>query len=232
MASLLSKMFNLALNWEWMEKNPAKGINRFKEEKRDRFVKEHELPRLMESIQAESDPYIRGFFLILLLTGARRSEVLSIRWEDIDLCLAEWRIPDTKAGRVHIIPLIPEALDVIKALPRIVGNPYVVVGRKERDRLKEPAKAWQRIRRRAGLDDVRIHDLRRTVGSYMAMGGANLPLIAKVLNHSNPSTTQIYARLADDAPRAALEGVGKTIMSASQKPPPPNVVPIRKKNGQ
>ena len=231
-ASLLSKMFNLAIKWEWLERNSAQGIERFKEEKRDRFVKEHELPRLIESIQAEPDLYIRGFFLLLLLTGARRSELLSMRHEDIDFYTAEWRISITKAGRVHVLPLSEEAVEVIKSLPHVVGNPYVIVGRKERDHLKEPAKAWQRIRRRAGLNDVRIHDLRRTVGSYMAMGGANLPLIGKVLNHSNPSTTQIYARLADNAPRAALEEVGKTVMNASRNPTLPKVIPIKRKKSK
>ncbi len=105
----------------------------------------------------------------------------------------------------------------------------MIVGRKGREHLKEPAKAWQRIRRRAGLEDVRLHDLRRTVGSYLAMSGASLPLIGKVLNHSNASTTQIYARLSDDAPRAALESIGATVMNASGQKFPKKVVRIREK---
>ncbi|MFC1491043.1 tyrosine-type recombinase/integrase [Nitrospinota bacterium] len=232
MASLFSKMFNLAIKWEWLVNNPAQGIERFKEKKRDRYVKEHELPRLMKAIQVEPDSYIRGFFLLLLLTGARRQEVLTMRWEDIDFELGEWRIPDTKAGRVHVVPLSPQALEILKSFPRVVGNPYVIVGRKEREHLKEPAKAWQRIRNQAGLDDVRIHDLRRTVGSYMAMGGASLPLIGKVLNHSNTSTTQIYARLGDEAPRTALESIGATIMNAYEGPTTTKVVHLGKKREQ
>ncbi len=226
--ALLSKMFSLAIQWEMMNKNPAKGIERFRETKRDRFVKDHELPRLMKAIQEEPNPYIHGFFMLLLLTGARRSEVLTMRREDIDFEVPEWRIPDTKAGRIHFLPLTEGAVEVIESLPRVVGNPYVIVGRNGKGHLKEPAKAWQRIRERTKLKDVRLHDLRRTVGSYMAMSGASLPLIGDVLNHTNPSTTQIYARFGNDASRVALESIAATVRNASGKPDEPKVVPIRK----
>jgi integrase len=214
MASLLSKIFNLAIKWDWMTHNLAQGIERFPEPKRDRFVKELELPHLLKAIAQEKNPYIQGFFHLLLLTGSRRSELLTMKWEDLDFDRLEWRIPDTKSGRVHVIPLIRQAIEVLESIPRVSENPYVIVGRKDKQHLKEPAKAWLRIRKKAGLEDVRLHDLRRTVGSYMAMSGESLPLIGKILNHSNASTTQIYARLGDNAPRAALQAVGETVKLA------------------
>lgn len=217
MLSFLSKALNLAIRWDWISDNPAKGINKYREIKRDRYVNTHELPGLMEAIHAEPNPYIKAAFLLFLLTGARRSEVLTLRWEDIDFETAEWRISDTKSGRSHVIPLSQSALKIIRALPRIVGNPFVIVGNKKNSYLKNPTKAWYRIRKRAGLEDVRIHDLRRTVGSYMAQGGASLPLIGRVLNHSNPSTTAIYARIGDEAPRAALEAIENTVMNSIPK---------------
>jgi integrase len=215
--SFLSKAFSLARGWGWISDNPARRIERFREEKRDRYVKRHELPQLMGAIEKENNPHIRAFFLLCLLTGARRSEILSMCWEDVDLETGEWRIPDTKSGRAHLVHLNEGALQTIRDLPRMVGNPHVIVGHKKGDRLRNPAKAWARIRERAGLEDVRIHDLRRTVGSYMAQSGASLPLIGAVLNHSNPSTTQIYARMADDSPRAAWDAIGGIVGEAREK---------------
>ena len=150
-------------------------------------------------------PFVRGAFFVGLLTGARRSEVLTMKWEDLDLQQAIWRIPDTKAGRPHTIPLpIPVIQELLK-LPRLEGNPFVFCGRWGRSHLINVSKLWRRIRKEAGLDDVRIHDLRRTLGSWLVAAGASLPLIGKALNHSNQGTTAIYARLQLDPVRVALE---------------------------
>jgi integrase len=213
--ALVRKMFNLARLWGvYTGDNPATGIELFPEEKRDRFVQPHELPKLFEALHAEPNPYVKTALLVALLTGARRGEVLAMRWADVDLRQAIWRIPDTKARRPHWLPLPQPAVTLLQALPRVYDNPYVFPGRDARGHLVNISKAWARIRTHAGLADVRIHDLRRTLGSWLAASGANLPLIGKALNHSQVSTTAIYARLSLDPVRTALENNAQRMLSA------------------
>ncbi|MGE0826558.1 MAG: tyrosine-type recombinase/integrase [Candidatus Binatia bacterium] len=203
--ALLRKMFNLAKDWGMFQgENPATRIHFFKEKERDRFVRPDEFPRLFAAILEEPDEYVRGAFFTYLFTGARREEVLAMRWEDISLEQAEWRIPQTKADRPHVLPLAGPLLAVLSKLPRQDGNPYVFAGRKGSHRVNIK-RAWGRIRTKGGVSDVRLHDLRRTVGSWLAGSGESLQLIGAVLNHSNISTTRIYARLDLDPLRRALE---------------------------
>jgi integrase len=212
--ALVAVMFSKALEWGYLPEtaaNPAQRIQPFKEKSRDRWVTPTELPRLVEAIAAEPSPYIRAAVKLYLLTGLRRSELLGLRWKDVDLARRELRLEDTKAGRSHTVPLSAAAVDVLGELPRELGNAYLFPGNVPGRPLVNIAKSWRRVRRRAGLEDVRLHDLRRTVGSWLATSGASLPVIGKVLNHSNASTTQIYARLAEDAARIALEEHGERI---------------------
>lgn len=206
MVALVRTMFNKAHDWGLHPgPNPASGIRFFKEVKRDRFVTPAELPRLWTALQKEPNPYVRGAFFIGLLTGARRSEVLTMRWEDLDLIQGLWRIPDTKSGQPHTIPLPAPVIQELQRLPRLKDNPHVFCGRWGRSHLVNVSKPWTRIRKEAGLDDVRIHDLRRTLGSWMVAAGASLALIGKTLNHQDVATTSIYARLQLEPVRAALE---------------------------
>jgi integrase len=218
MVALIKTMFNLAQDWGLHPgPNPATRVKLFKEVKRDRFVKPDELPRLWSALQKEPNPYVRAAFLVGLLTGARRSEVLTMRWQDVDVRQALWTIPETKAGRSHVVPLPRPALDEILQLPRLDGNPYVFCGRWGRDHLVNVSKPWRRIRKEAKLDDVRIHDLRRTLGSWLVAAGASLPLIGKALNHSQPATTAIYARLELDPVRAVLEANAERMLTIIEK---------------
>lgn len=204
--ALIRKMFNLARLWGMYKgENPATGIELFPETKRDRFIQPHELPKLFDALNEEPSLYVKTAFLVGLLTGARRGEVLSMRWADVHLQQAVWRIPHTKANRPHYIPLPQPVVAMLQALPRLQENPFVFPGRDGMHHLVNIAKAWTRIRARAGLADVRIHDLRRTLGSWLAASGANLTLIGHVLNHTQMSTTAIYARLHLDPVRTALE---------------------------
>lgn len=212
--ALLRTMFALAGDWGlYHGDNPATRVTFFKETKRDRFVKPDELPRFWTALQAEPNPYVRVAFLVGLLTGARRSEVLTMRWENLDIRQSLWMLPDTKAGRSHVLPLPRPALAAIMQLPRLDGNPFVFCGRWGRSHLVNVAKPWKRIRTEAGLQDVRIHDLRRTLGSWLVAAGASLPLIGKALGHSQPSTTAIYARLQVDPVRLALEANAERMLS-------------------
>ena len=218
MVRLVRSMLFKAKDWGLYEgENPAARIKMFKEVKRDRFVTPDELPRLWTALQHEPNPYVRGAFFVGLLTGARRSEVLTMRWSDLDLRQGLWKIPDTKAGRPHYLPLPGPVVQELLRLPRLDGNPYVFCGRWGRDHLVNVAKPWRRIRKEAGLDDVRLHDLRRTLGSWMVAAGASLPLIGKALNHSRTETTAIYARLQLDPVRQALEANAERMLTYAEK---------------
>ncbi|MEW6237547.1 MAG: site-specific integrase [Candidatus Omnitrophota bacterium] len=214
--SLLSKIFEWARLMGYTKsgfENPARGIKKFREEKRDRWITPDELPRLAEAINEEKNIYAKTAFWLLLLTGLRLNELLSARWADIDLSREEWRIPQTKAGRIHHVPLSAAALDILKSIPKCSRNPFVFVGVKEGAHLVNIDKAWRRIKARAGLHDVRIHDLRRTCGSWMASSGVSLPIIGKALNHSNQSTTAVYARLGENPVKGAFEDYGGKILN-------------------
>ncbi|OGI41833.1 MAG: hypothetical protein A2150_00520 [Candidatus Muproteobacteria bacterium RBG_16_64_11] len=217
--ALLSKMFELAMAWGYLDEtaaNPAHRIKKFKEEKRDRWVTPEELPRLAEAIDREVDIYARAALWLYLLTGLRKSELLNARWDDVDLDRKELRLADTKAGRVHYVPLSEPALALLRDLPRLADNHHVIPGREAGKGRYDIKKPWDRVRTAAGVSDVRLHDLRRTVGSWMAQAGNSLHLIGRVLNQSNPSTTAIYARFGQDHVRDALEAHGKKIMGVAK----------------
>lgn len=219
--ALLRTMFNLARDWGlYEEENPAARVAFFPETPRDRFLKPDELPRFFKALMEEPNEYVRAAFLVALFTGARRTEVLTMQWPDVDLTETTWRIPQTKSGRPHLIPLPASVAKLLEGLPRLQENPSVFPGRHGRGHLVNVSKSWTRIRTQAGLADVRIHDLRRTLGSWMAGSGEGLPLIGKVLNHRDVSTTAIYARLDLDPVRQALERTaGKLLLAAGKRGP-------------
>ena len=215
--ALLRKMFNLAKDWGMFQgDNPATRIHFFKERERDRFVQPDELPGVFAAIMEEPDEYVQGSFWAYVFTGARREEVLSMKWEHVSLERAEWRIPQTKADRPHVLPLPTPLLAALGNLTRQEGNPYVFVGQNGSHRVNIK-RAWNRIRTKAKILDVRLHDLRRTVGSWLSGSGESLQLIGKVLNHSNISTTRIYARLNLDPVRTALEQNANKMLLTVQK---------------
>ena len=217
LVALLRKMFNLARDWGlYVGENPATRIQFFHEESRDRFVQPEELPRLFQAIAEEPNSSVRGVLLTALLTGARRTEILTMRWDEVSLTRAEWRIPQTKAGRPHLLPLPHALVTLLRRVPRVDGVPYVFPGQDGTSPLQNVKRAWDRIRTKAGIPDVRFHDLRRTVGSWLAGSGESLSLIGKVLNHHDVSTTAIYARLNLDPVRQALERQATKMLAAAE----------------
>jgi integrase len=204
--SYIRTIYNKMINWGLTGANPATGIQKFKEQKRDRFILHDELPKFMEALEMEPNRAMRDFFLMCLYTGARKSNVLSMRWEDVDFSINEWRIPDTKNGEPVRIPLIEEALEILRDRSWIKGPsiPWVFPGHSKSGHLAQPKAAWKRILERAGLKNLRIHDLRRTLGSYQAIAGASLTIIGKSLGHKSPQSTAIYARLSNDPVRASM----------------------------
>lgn len=211
--SLLSKMFNEAQNWGYLEEgasNPAQGIKRFTEVSRDRFVSREEMPRLAKAINSR-DLFTRSLIWLYLLTGLRRQELLGLKWDDVDFAEARLKIGLTKRGNAHHLPLSPPSIKILASLPHLYGNPHVFPGVREGDHRRDFRRQWDLIKKEAEIEDLRIHDLRRTVGSYLAQQGQSLALIGSVLNHANPKTTQIYARFSDQPVRKALEDHGRIL---------------------
>jgi integrase len=204
--SLLRTMFKRAEEWGlWNGENPACRIKWFPRASRSRFVQPEEMPRLLESIAREPLP-IQAYFLTCLLTGCRGGEARVMRWCDLNLTQGIWSKPTTKTGKPHIVPLSPALVQMLKTLPQ--RGAWVFIGpRCDEAPLKKGICHvwWGRIRTRAGLPDVTIHDLRRTCASWLAISGENLAVIARVLNHTTLANTAIYARLNLAPVQSALD---------------------------
>lgn len=214
--ALLSIIFNKANEFGlWDKSNPASGIKKFPEKSRDRFLQVDEVPRFFDALRQEPNDIIRDYFLLSLLTGARRSNVQAMRWEQINLAQGEWYIPDTKNKTSQTIPLTEEAVIVLKRRKETATTDYVFPSTGKYGHLTEPKKGWQRILTRAGISNLRIHDLRRTLGSWQARTGASLAIIGKSLNHKTPQATAIYARLDLDPVRASVEKATNAIFVAA-----------------
>lgn len=227
---LISVMYSKGRRWGFVPKdfeNPASDIDHYKEAKRDRWITPEELPRFAQAINEETDPYARAALWLYLLTGLRKTELLSARWDNIDFERREWRIPDTKSERVLYLPMSEPVIATLKQLPWIEGNPHVFPGKAAGSHRTDFKKAWTRVREKAGITDVRLHDLRRTLGSWMAQAGNSLHLIGRVLNHSNQSTTAVYARFAQDTVRDALESHAQQVIGVAGQAEAGEVVPIK-----
>lgn len=207
--ALLSSFFN------WTERhslrpdgaNPCRHVEKYAERKRERYLSEEEIHRLGDVLIALEDsghitPWMAAAVRLLLFTGARLSEILTLRWSEVDLANGLLRLPDSKTG-AKTIYLPPPAIQVLATLPRIDSNPYVICGAKQEAHLVNLEKPWRRIRKAAGLDDVRLHDLRHTFASVAARNGLSLPVIGALLGHSQPATTARYAHLSADPLREA-----------------------------
>lgn len=218
--ALMSALFN------WAEKhalrpdgsNPCRHIQRYREQKRERFLSHYELAELGKALaQADKEencsPWVLAAVRLLALTGARLSEILTLRWDYVSLEHGLLLLPDSKTGK-KAIHLNAPAVTLLVGLPRIEGNPYVICGEKPGHHLVNLEKPWRRLRKAAGLEDVRLHDLRHSFASVAAMGGMSLPLIGALLGHGKPSTTARYAHLANDPIKAASEVVGRRIAGA------------------
>lgn len=218
--ALLSKMFNLAELWGLRPdgSNPCRHVKRFPERQRERFLSADELARLGEVLVEAEDtqtemPSVIACIRLLVFTGCRLSEIRTLRWEDVDFEHQCLHLSNTKTGS-KIVHLGAPALEALAALERFEDNPYVIVGQKHGAHLVNMEKPWQRIRGRAGLDDVRLHDLRHTFASVGASAGLSLPIIGKMLGHTQAQTTQRYAHLAADPIKQAVEQVSGHVAAA------------------
>ena len=274
---LLRSMFNRAIEWDhWDKPNPAQGIKLFPEHSRERFLQPDELPRFFQSVADEPNETIRDYVLMSLLTGGRRANVMAMRWDQVNFERAEWHIPVTKSGKPHIVPLMPDAVNILRGRRERVDGEHVFPGTGAAGHLAEPKKGWRRILDRAELyqlvdwiaeaqrwpkdqidaakgaaelrkalkdarsaakalridpspariPDLRIHDLRRTLGSWQAVTGASLPMIGRTLAHKNVSTTAIYARLNLDPVRESMQKATTAMRVAGGLLPSADVVSL------
>jgi len=226
--ALLSSAFGWAISAGLWELNPAIGIKRNKEKSRDRFIQGDELPRFFQAVAKEENETIRDYVLMSLLTGARRSNVLAMRWQDISFNRHEWRIEETKNGTPQTVALSPEAVEILRNRRPSDNTIFVFPGSGKAGHLMEPKKGWKRILERAGIDNLRIHDLRRTLGSWQAKTGASLAIIGKSLNHKNQNTTAIYARLDLDPIRDSINKATSAMLAAAGVKESNKIVKLKK----
>ncbi len=202
--------------------NPAKAIKMFPEKSRERFLQGDELPRFFAALAAEQNETLRDFFVVALLTGARRANVQGMRWGDIDLDAGAWLIPadDAKAGKAIMVPLVPQVVDILRRRAEQTNTTqFVFASDSKSGHLVEPKFAWRRIIDRAGITDLRLHDLRHSLASFMAIGGESLTIIGKTLGHNSHATTARYAHLSVDPVRAAItKATDKILDLAGAKP--------------
>lgn len=225
----LRAMYTKAEDWElYVGRNPAARIKKFPKRSRSRFIQSHEMPYLLKSL-SEEGLRVEGYFLCLLLTGARRDEARTMQWTHLDLDRALWHKPTTKTGVPHTIPLPAQLVTRLRALPHVTDfvfsscpNPknHFQAGEWSVTAIEHQ---WRRIRRRVGLNDIRIHDLRRTAASWLAINGANLPVIQQMLNHTSLGSTQVYARLSVAPVRLALDDQAERMLGPG--PVPTNLPP-------
>lgn len=213
----IRSIFNKAIEWGWGGTNPAVGIKKFKEKSRDRFLQPDELPRFFEALANEPNGAARDFIMISLLTGARKSNTLAMRWKDINFTTATWRIEETKNGDTQSIHLPQQAMDILTERKWKSESQWVFEGSGKSGHLADPKKAWARILTEAGIENLRIHDLRRTLGSYQAATGANGYIIGKSLGHRSQQSTAIYARLNLDPVREAVNKATEVMFGYREK---------------
>jgi integrase len=234
--AMLSKMFSLAQRWGMRDTNPCKGIEKNIEYGRRRYLSAAELARLTAALAEHGDKQSANIVRLLLLTGARRGEVLAARWADIDLGEGVWSKPasSTKQKEAHEAPLSAPARQLLSEIRAEQGGKrhalpeYVFPSHGESGHIVELKRAWRQLCKAAKIEGLRLHDLRHSFASQLASGGASLPLIGALLGHSNPKTTHRYAHLFDDPQRAAVERVG-AILSAAGKPATTPVLPHRRR---
>ena len=198
----LSQIYSKAQDWGILAEgtNPCRHVELYRQRKRERFLTESEFKRLGRVLDESEEsggatPEAIAAIRLLILTGCRRGEILGLRWEEVDLEARELRLQDTKTGP-RVVPLSPAAVQLLAGLPRSGGSPWVIPGRKPGTHMIRLGNAWRLLRKRAGLNDVRLHDLRHSFASSALALGESLPMIARLLGHRQIASTARYAHLA------------------------------------
>jgi integrase len=238
--AILSKMFSLAVRWGMRETNPAKGVERNTEHHRRRYLSGDELGRLVAALTEHPDRQVADAIRMLLLTGARRSEVLGMRWPAVDLGKGVWSKPpsSTKQKQHHEVPLSAPARALLSRIQdeQAAQHPRRPLGEFvfpcATGHLVEIKRNWAALCKAAGISDLRLHDLRHSYASALVSSGASLPLIGAMLGHASPTTTARYAHMFADPMAAAAEKIGALIENATAPGAPDKVVPLAKSGGR
>ena len=216
---IFSRSFELARQWKMAgaEINPIRDVPRRRfSNARERFLTTKEVERLFKALDASDSPQLKNIVMLLLLTGARKTELLTAEWRHVDLERRAWFIPTTKTGKPRYVPLSQAAVDVIEALPRWEGCPWLLPNPSTHRPYTDLKHPWENARAAAGLGDLRIHDLRHSAASFMINAGVDLFAVGKILGHADHQSTMRYSHLANDTLMKAVEagaakmaGVGK-----------------------
>jgi integrase len=225
--ALLSVMFALAVRWHMRADNPCVGVARNKEHSRERYLTGNELARLLAALDGYRDQRRAAIFKLLLLTGARRGEVLSMQWQDVDLGAGTWTKPHgrTKQKERHAIPLSAAARTVLAGLKPEQSGFIFPAGRGASGHMRTVEKPWKTVCEAAGITGLRVHDLRHSYAAQLASAGIGLHVIGGLLGHRKPATTARYAHLTDRALREATERVGAIIAGEQSA----EVLPLNKR---
>jgi integrase len=214
--AVLGAMLQFAAGRKLIAANPAKGVRLLKGEKKERFLTEAEVARLADTLTAMETEHrlssaAAAAVKLLLLTGCRKSEILSLRWDWVDGDRGCLRLPDSKTG-AKVVPLAAAALEVLSGLSRT--SVFVLPAAKGDGHYSGLQKDWERVRVRAGLPGLRLHDLRHSFASFAVADGNTLYMVGKVLGHKHARTTEVYAHLADDPLRAVADRTAARIAAA------------------
>ena len=194
--ALMRHMLNMAIDWGFIQKNPAVHIKQYREIARDRFLQPDEIHKFIAALQSVTNAQLKHFILLLLFTGQRKSNILALRWENINVCNNILYLPDTKNNQPQQIPLTQQAMDVLKDIG-IKDKGWVFPSNNSKSgHLENPKRFWQQLLRFCNIQNLRMHDLRRTLGSYQAIIGSSMNIIGKSLGHKSLQSTAVYARLS------------------------------------
>ena len=208
------KLFSLAIKWEVMSENPAKGIEKNPEQPRNRYLQAAEFERLLNTLDTWPNQPVANAVRLLTLTGARRSEVLKATWDQFDLAGGFWTKPaaSVKQARVHRVPLSTVAIKLLREMQSSrQSSQFLFPGRDAIQPIADIKKSWSAICKKADVTGVRLHDLRHTYASHLVSAGHSLPIIGALLGHTQAQTTHRYAHLFDDPMRAATEQVASIL---------------------
>jgi integrase len=214
---LLGGILSFAVDSGLINENPVRGVKRFPDKKGQRYLSQQELVALGKALREAADkdenPSAIAILKLLIFTGARKREIEALRWSEIDFQSGYIQLADSKTGQ-KAFPLNAGALEVLNGLVRLGDSEFVFPGYRSGGHYQGTPKVWSRIRMTAGLEGVRLHDLRHSFASIAVSGGASLPIIGALLGHENSATTQRYAHLHDDPLRAASEAIGSKIAAS------------------
>lgn len=212
---LLGGILSFAIDEGIRPDNPAIGIKRYPDTKGERFLSPSELSRLGEALNAveKTEPLAVPAIRLLIMTGCRKTEILALKWSEVDFNIGCLRLADSKTGH-KVVMLGAPALQILADLPKQDGSEYVFPAMKGKKHYVGLPKAWGRIRKQASLDDIRLHDLRHSFASVGAGAGMGLQIVGKLLGHKDPKTTARYSHIADDPAKAAADRIAGSIQAA------------------